>query len=109
MSWITDLFASWTICLGKIWMRPLYNPPESRMEMGLKLHEEIGDLFDISLDTGTPHHSKWWSSSFTSKCPSTLLDSTCGTAWPASMNSPPDTPSYRNSTMNQTFYEGNPK
>ena len=109
MSWITDLLGSLTTCLGKIWMRPSYNPRESRMEMGLNPQEETGDLFDISLDTGTPRHSRWSNSSFTSKCPSISLDSICGTAWPASMNSPPDTPSYRNSTTNQTFYAGNPK
>src|SRR6056300_1177769 len=109
MSWITDLFASWTICLNNIWMRPSSNPPESRMEMGLKHQEEIEDLFDISLDTGTPPHSKWWNSSFTSKCPSISLDSICATAWPVSTNSPPDTPSYPNNTTNPTFYAGNPK
>src|SRR6056300_13605 len=109
MSWITDLFASLTTCLQRTWMRPSYNPPESRMEMGLKPREEIEDLYDISLDTGTPHHSKWSSLNFTSKCQSTSQDNTCDIAWPVSTNSPPATPSYRNSTTNQTFYADNPK
>ncbi len=74
MSWITDLFASWTTCLGKMWMRPSYNPPESRMEMGLNHQGETGDLFDISLDTGTQHLSKWLNSNFTSRCPSISID-----------------------------------
>jgi len=109
MSWIMDLLGSLTTCLQKTWMRPSYNPPESRMEMGLNPQGETGDLFDISLDTGTPRLSRWSSSNSTSKCQSISLDSTCVTAWPVSTSSPPDTPSYRNSTTNRTFYAGNPK
>ena len=93
MSWITDLLGSLTTCLQKTWMRPSYNPPESRMEMGLNPQGETEDLFDISLDTGTPPLSRWSSSNSTSKCQSISLDSTCVTAWPALTSSPPDTPS----------------
>src|SRR5210317_2303093 len=105
MSWITDLYAWLTTCRDKIWTRQSYKLPESHMEMEQRLPEETGGSSDTCFGIGTLHPLKWWNSSSTSKCPSTLQDNTFDIEQPPSMSSLPATPSYRNSTTTQEFYE----
>src|SRR6056300_1129614 len=103
MSWITDLYAWLTTCLNKTWTPRSSRQRESHMEMGLRPQEVTEDFYDISLDTGTQPPSKWWNLNFTSKCQSTSRDNTLDIEQPQSMNFPPATPSYRNSTTTPGF------
>ena len=81
-SWIGDLYASLTTCLGKIWIPRSFKRHASLMEMEQRHLEETEDLFDISLDTGTQPPSRWSISNFISKCRSTSHDNTCDTELP---------------------------
>src|SRR6056300_415232 len=105
MSWITDLYDWLITCREKTWTRQSYKLQESHMETEQSRHAETEDSSGTCLDIGTRPLSKWWNSNFISKCPYTSRDSTFDIEQPQLTNSPPATPSYRNSTTTQGFYE----
>ena len=109
MSWTMGLYDWLITCRDRIWTPQSSNQQESRMEMGLKPHEETEDSSATCFATGIPHPLKWWNSNFTSKCPFTSPDNTSDIEQPQSTSCPPDTPSYRKNTIIPEFSEVNLK
>src|SRR5210317_746000 len=105
MSWTKDLYDWLITCRNKIWTPQSSKLPEYHMETEQRLPEETEDSSGTCFDIGTQRLSKWWNSSSTSRCPSTSPVNIFDIEQPPSMNSLPATPSYRNSTTTQEFYE----